>query len=122
MVDWGRVIAITFTGLTVVFIALILLIFIIWLMGRILSLTQKKKDKPDAAQKVSRKASSSPPPQKESSDGSIDSQTLCVIAAAVSAALGEGKSFVLRKVSKSRPSRSVWNMAGTSENTRPFSS
>lgn len=118
MVDWGQVIGITVTGLAVVFIALLLLIVIIWLMGKI-SQGLNKKDKPKKETlKKQTKPTKTNVVKSEGSNG-IDSQTVAVIIAAISASMGSDN-FVIKSVKRTKSNRSAWNQAGVLQNTNPF--
>lgn len=117
-VDWGFTMAVVLTGLVVVFAALVLLVFVIWLFGKIMtgigasgSKAEKKKDaKPPV------------PVVEVASDGLTD-DVVAAIMAAVSAILaeeGDGKSYVVKSIKRVRKNRFAWGKAAAVENTRPF--
>lgn len=113
------------TGFVVVFAVLILLIGIIWAYSKIVSsaqsAAQKRKDKKQAKQaEVATSEVESAPvvtsQETAASDGSLDLQTVAVIAAAAQAFYGEGKVRVvgIRPVAGAN-TRSQWATAGLLE-------
>lgn len=111
------------TGIVVVFLILILLVFILWAMGKVLNLKKKPKNTPaEAAASV--QAAPMPvvsEPEIEEYDED-DGEIIAVIAAAI-AAYGEadGKQYRIASVKRKEKSlRSNWSAAGINENTRPF--
>ncbi len=113
--------AIVITGLTVVFLGLLLLIGFVSIFGFIF--TRKKKPKkvtepPKAEQSVKLVVNEPAPPAIE--DG-ISDEEIAVIAAAI-AAISEksGKPLAIKSVTRSRNQRPVWASAGLNDNTRPF--
>lgn len=119
MVDWSRVAGITITGLVVVFIALILLIFIIWLMGTISAVVGKKKKDALSMQAPSPQASE-PPALINDPEQTLDHQTVAVIAAAISAAWDGDQPFAIKSIQRDCAQRPIWRQTGIMENTRPF--
>lgn len=117
-VDWGFTMAVVLTGLVVVFAALVLLVFVIWLFGKIMtaigasgSKAEKKKD-----------AKSAVPVVEVASDGLTD-EVVAAIMAAVSAVLaeeGDEKPYVIKSIKRVRKNRFAWGKAAAVENTRPF--
>ena len=119
------------TGLVVVFLILVILVAILWGMGKLLNI--KIKRKPKAAKAVPAAAPAPAPapaapapapaaPAEEEYYDEDDSEIIAVIAAAI-AAYGEteGKQYRIASVRKrDRSQRSNWSAAGISENTRPF--
>lgn len=119
--------SVVLTGLSIVFIALLLLIFFVWLMDKVFSLinNSKKKELPEE-KKQPLPAVSAPPavtaaaPAAET-DG-ISDEVIAVISAAV-AAMGEesGKVFGIKSIKRSGVSRrGAWGNASAAENTRSF--
>lgn len=111
------------TGIVVVFLILILLVFILWALGKVLNMEKKPKNKPAEAA-VSVQAAPMPvvsEPETEEYDED-DGEIIAVIAAAI-AAYGEadGKQYRIASVKRKEKSlRSNWSAAGINENTRPF--
>ena len=110
------------TGLIVVFSVLILLTFLIWLFGKIVTAFtsgSKKKSKPA---KVTEPAAAPQAAKTAPANGGISNEILAVIAAAVAGLSDEegGKRYVVRGVKRSSSGRPVWSTAGLLENTRPF--
>lgn len=117
---WSTVV----TGLVVVFIILILLVFILWALGKVMNIKIKPKESEKAADTPAPVAASVPVPsdapeeEYEEDDGEI----IAVIAAAV-AAYGEAEGMQYKIASvrrKEKAVRSSWGAAGVAENTRPF--
>ena len=116
---WGDTMLVTVTGITIVFTVLIVLVFVMYLFGKVASSRgnkeQKSTDKPAPT-----KQKAAPPPAALSASSGDEDELIAVIAAAVQS-LGEssGKRYAVRSI---RPSgaRSAWAAAGIYENTRPF--
>lgn len=112
------------TGIVVVFLILILLVFILWAMGKVLNIKRKPKTTPAEAA-VPVQTAPMPvvsEPEIEEYDDEDDGEIIAVIAAAI-AAYGEadGKQYRIASVKRKEKSlRSNWSAAGINENTRPF--
>ena len=112
-------------GFVVVFVVLILLIIIVTLYGKIITAIQNKgKKKKTKAEETARKIPKEAVTvetyeDKGDDDGGIPDEIIAVIAAAVDAVYGE-KPHKIKKVKKSRNTRSAWSRAGIIDNTRPF--
>lgn len=125
--DSGTVSSVVITGVVVVFIGLILLIFFVFLYGRIFEAINNKKsekskkileNKVSAASNQNNKNQSEPIPIIENG---IDEEVVAVITAAIMAMSAKsGKRLALKSVKHAKPSRPVWANAGIAENTRPF--
>ena len=120
--------AVVFTGLSVVFLALVILILFVWIMGKIFSAIDKSKKKKSEASKAAAPAAKTPAKAPAQAAKAVvsqgdDDEIIAVISAAV-AAMGEaeGKTYRLRSVraSGNRSSRSAWSMAGLQNDTMPF--
>lgn len=111
--------AVVITGLTVVFLGLIILILFVWAFGKIFT---RKKSEPAQTKPAAVPKPAAPVAQKPKADENQD-EVIAVIAAAV-AAMGEseGKNYKLKSVKavKNKPSRSAWSMAGIQNDTTPF--
>ncbi len=119
-VDWGFTMAVVLTGIVVVFAALILLVFIIWLFGKIMTSVGRASSAPKAEKKKEGKPEV--PVVEIASDGLTD-DVVAAITAAVSAILaeeGDGKSYVVKSIKRVRKNRFAWGKAAAVENTRPF--
>lgn len=112
------------TGLVVVFLILALLVFFLWLMGKIMTIKKKPKDNPKVEEVKT--ASPAPAPQAEEiaeiAEYEDDEEIIAVISAAIAAyGESEGKQYRIASVKrKEKTLRSNWSAAGISENTRPF--
>lgn len=112
------------TGLVVVFLILALLVFFLWLMGKIMTIKRKPKDSPKTEEVKT--ASPEPAPQTEAiseiAEYEDDDEIIAVISAAIAAyGESEGKQYRIASVKrKEKALRSNWSAAGISENTRPF--
>ena len=123
--DWVLIGTVVFTGLTVVFSALIILIVMIYIMGKIFtSIDKKKRGKQKKVSAAPAQAVTAAPslPQQNASDE--DEEIVAVISAAVAAYMG-GQKHVIRRIRRAAPKqgsnvRPAWNAAGVLENTRPF--
>lgn len=115
-VDFSEVFGITFTGLTVVFIALILLIIIMWTMGKIVSFIGKHK-KPTSKNSKQNKIDAKKPQSHTKKDDSI----IAAITAAISSYRGADHPFIIRAIKKtSSVENSAWKLAGLQQNTQVF--
>lgn len=113
------------TGIVVVFLILILLVFILWAMGKVLNIKRKPKLRKTPAEAAASVQAAPMPvvsePEIEEYDED-DAEIIAVIAAAI-AAYGEadGKQYRIASVKRKEKSlRSNWSAAGINENTRPF--
>lgn len=121
--DWGTIIAITVTGLVVVFLGLILLIIAISIMGAIMKATNKKTDKPSqTAPKPPVKPIVPAKPAAPVVQAGISGETVAAISAAVACAMDTDQPVAIKSIRKADTvtNRSVWRLAGITENTRPF--
>ena len=113
------------TGFAVVFLALIILVVIIWCIGKVMdSMTSRKSAASSAPAEKPAPAPKAPAPKivEVASDGLSD-EVVTAITAAITAILdeeGDGKSYVVRSIKRVRKNRRAWGKAGVEENTRPF--
>ena len=108
------------TGFVIVFSVLIFLIFIIWVMGKIVTGAQnasanRKKIK---VQKLDEKPEKVEIKKPEAPSGTPD-EVIAVISAAVYSMYGSKQKVRIKSIKKSS-SRSAWANAGVLRNTRPF--
>lgn len=115
------------TGFVIVFSVLIFLIFIIWVMGKIVTgaqnasanrkkiKVQKLDEKPE---KVEIKKPAPVIKKPEAPSGTPD-EVIAVISAAVYSMYGSKQKVRIKSIKKSS-SRSAWANAGVLRNTRPF--
>lgn len=115
--DVALIIGLTFTGLAVVFTALIILIFCMWVMGAIMKRVTGKQTKSPAQAPKAPAAPQAPAPVVEEG---VTGETVAVISAALAAMLGSDRPVAIRSIKRAKDSRPAWNMAGVTENTRPF--
>ena len=132
----GETIAsVVITGISVVFIGLIILILLVTLYGKIFeginkSAEAKAKAKAEAEAEAKAKAAeakaevkaapAAPAPAPVVEDG-VGEEVVAAIMGALSAMYaGSGKKPVLKGVKAVKPRRSAWSAAGVMENTRPF--
>lgn len=116
--DWDLGINVTVTGLVIVFSMLILLVFVLFIFGKIFGIKKPVANKP-VPQPVVKQQSVPVVPAVSNSD---DNEIIAVIAAAV-ATMYEGSDVkpVIRKIQKSSKNvRPAWTQAGIFENTRAF--
>jgi sodium pump decarboxylase gamma subunit len=125
--DAGTVASVVITGISVVFIGLILLIILVSIYGKIFEVINKKAaDKAKAKAEAAKAAAKKPEPAKSAApapvvEDGIEEETVAVIMAAISAmSASTGKKMVLKSVKTAKPQRPAWSTAGIIENTRPF--
>ena len=122
--------SVVITGLSVVFIGLILLVLFVSIYGGIFNRSaKKKKAEEEAAKKAAeakkaeevKNAPASPAVQPPTVEDGIEDEIVAVIAAAV-AAMGakSGKRLAVKSVRRSVSQRDAWSAAGLADNTRPF--
>lgn len=114
------VIAITFTGLVIVFCGLILLIAFVYILSMILK--KSKSDEKPAPKTVSAPAPAPVSmPSAQIEDG-ISDEVIAVISAAIAAMSDSDNTvYAVRSIKKvAKVGRPVWAMAGLQENTRAF--
>lgn len=123
--EGSYVAAVVLTGLIVVFIALVILIAFVWVMGKIFDAFKGNKDKKNdngngkKAETAAVKAPQASAPAMKIEDG-ISDEIVAVIAAAVASMSGN---FVIKSVRKASPKtsrRSAWGSQGIAESTRVF--
>ena len=113
------------TGIVVVFLILVLLVFVLWLMGKALNIKKKPKNVPaekPAAVQAAAVPDVSTDPEEDVDWFEDDNEIIAVISAAI-AAYGEadGKQYRIASVKRKEKSlRGNWSAAGVHENTRPF--
>ena len=122
--------SVVITGMSVVFIGLVLLVLFVSIYGGLFNkANQKKKEKQEAEKQAAEaekaKKTENKPVQPAVNapavtDG-IEEEIVAVIAAAV-AAIGEksGKKLVVKSIKRSVSQRDPWAAAGLVDNTRPF--
>ena len=122
--------SVVITGMSVVFIGLVLLVLFVSIYGGLFNkANQKKKEKQEAEKQAAEaekaKKTENKPVQPAvnapaATDG-IEEEIVAVIAAAV-AAIGEksGKKLVVKSIKRSVSQRDPWATAGLVDNTRPF--
>ena len=125
--------SVVITGISVVFIGLIILILLVSLYGKIFEAINAKADakkKAEAEAEAKLKAAKEAKKQEEKAapaaaapaveDGIGDEVVAAIMGALSMMYAGTGKKPVLRGVKASKPRRSAWSSAGAVENTRPF--
>lgn len=122
--DWGLVGSTVATGLLVVFMILVVLIFVFWAMGKVMTaITNRGQKKAEAAKPV--EVAVEAPMQAEVVEEAYDNddEIIAVISAAVAAySEADGKQYRIASISKKNEKnvRSNWSASGIAENTRPF--
>ena len=122
--------SVVITGISVVFIGLIILIVLVTLYGKIFEAINKSADakakakaEAEAAAKAKEKKEEPKPVPAAApvvEDG-IEEEVVAAIMGALSAMYaGSGKKPVLKGVKAAKPRRSAWSAAGVMENTRPI--
>lgn len=125
-IDWALVASVVITGLVVVFLALIILIVAVSVIGKIFTAIDNKKKSPQTDDKSitnvseSTKSDSTEVVLQVSSEDDSD-EVVAVITAAIAAVMqseGNKKPFVIKSVKRVSGVRNVWNQAGLIENTQ----
>ncbi len=113
------IMSVVFTGLTVVFIGLLLLVFFVWLFGKFFTKKPPTKKVSKPVEKVQVKSSQLSAPKIENG---ISDEVVAVISAAIAAmSSADGKTFAIRSIKATKATgRSAWATAGVVDNTRPF--
>ena len=124
-INWTEAGAVVLTGLVVVFVALILLIIVVWAFSKIFDKTPKKAPAPKKAAPAP--AAPKAAPQVTVAAPAPAGEDMDEIAAAITAALavilseeGAGKSYVVQSIKRVRSGGSAWRSAGLAETVRPF--
>ncbi len=113
----------TLTGILIVFAALILLIFIIWLFGKFFSGASKADKKAAKKEAPVKAAPAAAPVILPAATAQSDDDIIAVIAAAVAMyGESEGKRYAVRSVRRAANAggRSAWAAAGIAQNVRSF--
>lgn len=124
--DWSYVGAVVVSGLVIVFVALIVLIIAVWLMGKIFTaLGNVKKGSDKTAAPVNTAAQSvGISIKKDISGDAEEDEIIAVIAAAVAAVSEEcGRHLKIRSIKRSETVQSrtnQWARAAVSERTSTF--
>ncbi len=124
--NFEYVASVVITGITVVFIGLVLLVVILLLFGLISKAKRKSADK-KAELKNTVKTDVKSMPKVEPAkpaleiDDNIEEEIVAVITAAI-AHMSEksGKRLTLKSIKTAKPQRTAWATAGLIDNTRPF--
>lgn len=131
-VDWGYTFSVVLTGLVVVFAALVILIFLVWLMGRIFVALGKKKakDQEQQTQDTRRQAQQAMNAQIKAEQAAVEQveegippQVVAAISAAVAVVMEEtapGTSYTIQRVQRAGTGRSAWGNAGLAAQLSPF--
>ena len=111
------------SGLTTVFAALLILILIVYALGKAMPFISQKNQKnaeDKAEQGAAKAAAASFQPAVQEADGAED-ETVAVIAAAVATAMADsGAPYAITSITRAKDARPVWGFAGMTQNTRPF--
>ncbi len=123
---WGVVV---FTGLTLVFMVLVLLYLMVTVEGVIFTAIDKKKAERAAAQNA---AAARPVPVQPAAapvpaapcmpprvEEGIPAEVVAAIAAAM-ACMEDGSHYTVRSIRRAKPGRSAWAQAGVVSYTQPF--
>ncbi len=124
--DWGLVGSTVITGLIIVFLILLILVFLLYGMGRIMKAAEGTSKSPQPVQPK-------PVPAAPEKNGSVqiagdseeieedDEEIIAVITAAIAAYSAEsGTSYKITKIARREKGRGNWNASGVYDNTRPF--
>ncbi len=126
MSDMQLAFVVIISGLVIVFLALIVLIALMWAMGKALS-SLKRDQKPSAPAQAPvvpaapKQAAPVAQVQPAAEEG-IPGEVVAAISAAVAFLMEDAgeKGYVVKSIKRAREARPVWGLAGIMENTRPF--
>lgn len=126
--DWSLIWSTVVTGIVVVFLILAILVFLLWLMGKIFSGVSKSGEKKKKAAAEAEAAVKAPEPEQQAEaaeeyyEEEDDGELIAVISAAIAAyGEAEGKQYKITSVRKrDKAARSAWSAAGIADNTRGF--
>lgn len=124
-IDWNFAMAVVIMGLLVVFAVLILLVILCSIMGKFFSSIDKKKNDKTPTPKQAPKKSEEPlkTVSKTNNNDEIGNDVIAAISAAIAVIMSqetEKKPYVIKKIKRAKEARPAWNLAGITENTRPF--
>lgn len=125
--DWSLIWSTVVTGIVVVFLILAILVFLLWLMGKIFSGVNKSGEKKKKAAAAETAVKAAEPEQQNETveeyfEEEDDGELIAVISAAIAAyGEAEGKQYKITSVRKrDKAARSAWSAAGIADNTRGF--
>ena len=121
-VDWGQATALLITGMLVVFTALIVLVIIFAVFGKIMEKASGAPKSPKA-EKVKEPKKEAPKMVKVVADAGLSDEIVAAITGAISAILteeGNTGSFVIKSIKRTRKAIGGWRKSGILENIREF--
>lgn len=136
-ITWGNTLSVVLTGLVVVFAALVILIFLVWLMGKIFIAIGNKKNKEQEQQKqdarrqaqqaMADQAKADQVKTEQAGTGQIEEGIPPEVVAAISAAVAvmmeesaPGAAYTIQRVQRAGVGRSAWGNAGLAAQLSPF--
>ena len=136
-ITWGNTLSVVLTGLVVVFAALVILIFLVWLMGKIFIAIGNKKNKEQEQQKqdarrqaqqaMADQAKADQVKTEQAGTGQIEEgippEVVAAISAAVAVVMEEsapGTAYTIQRVQRAGTGRSAWGNAGLAAQLSPF--
>ena len=136
-ITWGNTLSVVLTGLVVVFAALVILIFLVWLMGKIFIAIGNTKNKEQeqqnqdarrqAQQAMADQAKADQVKTEQAGTGQIEEgippEVVAAISAAVAVVMEEsapGAAYTIQRVQRAGVGRSAWGNAGLAAQLSPF--
>lgn len=136
-ITWGNTLSVVLTGLVVVLAALVILIFLVWLMGKIFIAIGNKKNKEQEQQKqdarrqaqqaMADQAKADQVKTEQAGTGQIEEgippEVVAAISAAVAVVMEEsapGAAYTIQRVQRAGVGRSAWGNAGLAAQLSPF--
>ena len=136
-ITWGNTLSVVLTGLVVVFAALVILIFLVWLMGKIFIAIGNKKNKEQEQQKqdarrqaqqaMADQAKADQVKTEQAGTGQIEEgippEVVAAISPAVAVVMEEsapGAAYTIQRVQRAGVGRSAWGNAGLAAQLSPF--
>lgn len=117
------------SGMTIVFIALVVLIALVALMGKVFGVAKKQPAAVPASAGPSAPAAAPAPAVRPATpvmavQSGVGEEAVAAISAAVAVVMGEsgapGGDYAITSIRRSKDLRPVWGFAGMQQNTRPF--
>ena len=125
--NFEYVVSVVITGLTVVFLCLIILVIILFLFGLVSKAKRRYNEKIAESNRTEKTTVDIAIPKVQEvktvpdvEDGIEEEIVAVIIAAIVQISEKSGKRLALKSIKTAKPQRTAWAAAGLIDNTRPF--
>ena len=131
-ITWGNTLSVVLVGLVVVFAALLILIFLVWLMGKIFASINNRKakaqeEKEQDTRRQAQQAMTDQVKAEQAAAGPVEEgippEVVAAISAAVAVVMEEtapGAAYTISRVQRAGTGRSAWGNAGLAAQLSPF--